>query len=84
MDPTVWPDGTRPAKICTPPSFMGNAPAQAHGVPTPKNIIYICKYKKLAVKIAESYIKNILFTNKVQLHSVLTSKNTFANVKKIC
>jgi hypothetical protein len=43
-DPTVWVD----VNTCIPASFLENAPAQLHGVPTPKK--YVCKYKKISIE----------------------------------
>jgi hypothetical protein len=53
-DPTICLDGARPSNTCIPPLFPQNMPTQLHGEPTQK---YVCKHKKLRVKIANSYIR---------------------------
>ncbi len=65
-DPTVWLNGARPANTSISPSSPRNAPMQLHVIPPQK---YICKYKKIVVKSAKSYIRivynsaTILFRN---------------------
>jgi len=36
-DPSVWPDGARPANTCIPPSLPGNAPAWPRIIPNPQS-----------------------------------------------
>ncbi len=56
-DPTVWLDGAGPSTHPYPTLHPGNMPAVPNGIPTPKNMF--ASMKKLAVKIAKSWVRMI-------------------------
>ncbi len=45
-DPTVWLGGTQPANTRIPLSFLGNAPAQANNITTPREHLQVKEISK--------------------------------------